>query len=60
MKNVENQFKDQGFVRIHKSYIVSVKKIDAVFGNTVEENGKQLPVGRSYKDEVSRILGMTE
>lgn len=59
MKNVENQLKDHGFIRVHKSYIVSVKKIDAVFGNTVEVNGKQLPVGRSYKDEVNSILGTT-
>ena len=60
MKNMENQLTGQGFIRIHKSYIVAVKSIDAVFGNTIEVNGKQLPVGRSYKEEVISILGMTK
>ena len=57
MKNVENLLKRQGFIRVHKSYIVSVKNIESVFGNTIEINGKQLPVGRSYKDEINKILG---
>jgi len=60
MRNIENQLRDQGFIRIHKSYIVSVKNIDAVFGNIVEVNGVELPVGRSYKGKVSAILGMGE
>tara|TARA_R110002050_G_scaffold300779_1_gene472584 strand:- start:6434 stop:7171 length:738 start_codon:yes stop_codon:yes gene_type:complete len=60
MKNFENLLKGKGFIRIHKSFIVPVKNIDAVFGNTVEINGKQLPLGRSYRVEVNNILGMNE
>jgi len=47
-------------IRIHKSYIVSVKYIDAVFGNTVETNGVQLPIGRSFKDDLNAMLGVNE
>jgi len=60
MKNIENLLNDHGFIRIHKSYIVSIKNIDTVFGNTVEINSIQLPVGRSFKDELNAILGMNE
>lgn len=60
MKNIENLLKDQGFIRIHKSYIVSVKNIDTVFGNTVEMNGIQLPIGRSFKDDLNAMLGVNE
>lgn len=60
MKNIENLLNDQGFLRIHKSYIVSVKNVEAVFGNTVEINGIQLPVGRSFKDELNTALGVNE
>jgi len=60
MKNIETLLNDQGFVRIHKSYIVSVRNIDAVFGNTVEINGIQLPVGRSFKEELNSLLGISE
>lgn len=60
MKNIENLLKDQGFIRIHKSYIVPIKNIDAIFGNTVEVGGVQLPLGRSFKSEIINILGMSE
>jgi DNA-binding LytR/AlgR family response regulator len=60
MKNMENFLKEKGFIRVHKSYIVSVKNIDAVFGNTIEINQKQLPLGRSFRDEVNNVLGMNE
>lgn len=60
MKNIETLLKDQGFIRIHKSYIVSVANIEAVFGNTVEINGAQLPVGRSFKEDLNSILGISE
>lgn len=60
MKNIENQLNDQGFVRIHKSYIVSVRNIDAVFGNTVQINDIQLPIGRSFKEELNNLLGISE
>lgn len=56
MKNMELQLQDHGFVRIHKSFIVSLKHIQAVYGNVVEVSGKQLPVGRSYKDKVNQLL----
>ncbi|QGY44623.1 response regulator [Maribellus comscasis] len=60
MKNIETQLKGNGFLRIHKSYIVSVKKIDAIYGNTVEIGGSKLPLGRSFKDDVNAALGMNE
>ena len=59
MKNLENQLSDQGLLRIHKSYIVSISAIDAVFGNTVEVDGLQLHIGRSYKEEIEKVLGMS-
>ncbi|RKD92042.1 LytR/AlgR family response regulator transcription factor [Mangrovibacterium diazotrophicum] len=58
MKNLENLLSGQGFLRIHKSYIVAISAIEAVFGNTVELGGLQLPIGRSYKEEIEKVLGM--
>jgi DNA-binding LytR/AlgR family response regulator len=60
MKNIENLLQQHGFIRIHKSFIVAIKSIEAVYGNTVEINGKQLPLGRSFRDEVTETLGMDE
>jgi DNA-binding LytR/AlgR family response regulator len=44
------------FVRIHRSYIVSIPRIEAITSETVEIGKKELPVGRSYKLAVLRVL----
>ena len=49
MKHLVELLPSQAFVRIHKSYIVALPKIEAVYGNTVELAGKELPIGKSYK-----------
>ena len=44
------------FLRIHRSFIVAKDKIDAFTATDVEINGKQIPIGRSYKELVQSIL----
>jgi DNA-binding LytR/AlgR family response regulator len=44
------------FIQIHRSYIVSISKIDSVGPGFVEINRKKLPVGRSYKPVLSSLL----
>jgi DNA-binding LytR/AlgR family response regulator len=40
------------FIRIHRSYTISINKIDAVEGNSIEIDGLRYGIGRSYIDEV--------
>lgn len=56
MANLEEKLTDCDFLRIHKSYIVSLRKIEAFTSSTVEIAGKELPVGRSYKSKVAQVL----
>jgi DNA-binding LytR/AlgR family response regulator len=56
MTNMEDKLPNDGFMRIHKSYIVSLKKIEAFTSSSIEVTGKELPIGRSYKNKVSQIL----
>lgn len=44
------------FIQIHRSYIVSISKIESVGPGFVEINKKKLPVGRNYKPELSKLL----
>lgn len=44
------------FLRIHRSFIVSVSKIEAFSSSTVEVGKKELPIGRSYKNMVLNTL----
>ncbi|NOQ27907.1 MAG: response regulator [Bacteroidales bacterium] len=60
LKELEEKLPENKFIRIHKSYIVSVKKIDALEGNLIEIAGEKLPVGKSFKSKVINIFGLDE
>lgn len=45
------------FVRIHRSFIVNVKSIKSLNGESVEVNGKELPFGRAFKKSALSQLG---
>jgi len=38
------------FIRIHRSFIVSLNKIESYSSEIVEVNGVNIPIGRGYKD----------
>jgi len=43
------------FKRVHRSFIISVSKIDSYTAETVEVNGVAIPVGRAYRDILERL-----
>jgi len=56
MTNMAEKLPDSEFMRIHKSYIVSLSKIQAYTTSSIEIPGKQLPIGRSFKNSVIEAL----
>jgi DNA-binding LytR/AlgR family response regulator len=44
------------FLRIHKSYIVAINKIESFNADTIQIAKHELPIGRLYKYDVARIL----
>lgn len=50
------------FIRIHKSYIISIDKIKAIRGNEILTNLKgesiYIPIGITYKKDVMRVLNI--
>jgi len=60
MKSLEDKLPADKFMRIHRSYIVSIDKIHAVDGTSVDvfEKGvvKQLPIGKNYRDEILEMV----
>ena len=53
---LEQNLPEDGFLRIHRSFIVSIRKIEAYSSNSIEVNGVVLPIGRNYKEEVLKVL----
>ena len=56
MNNMATKLPELGFMRIHKSFIVSLSKIQAFTSSSIEIPGKRLPIGRSYKNTVIEAL----
>ncbi|WP_164977440.1 LytR/AlgR family response regulator transcription factor [Ancylomarina salipaludis] len=46
------------FIRIHRQFIVPLAKIESISGNTVYLNGKDLPVGRSYRNSLKEKMNL--
>ena len=49
LKNLKEMLPEQDFIQIHKSYIVSIKHIDSIENDAVWIQGKQLPIGNTYR-----------
>ncbi|MCD4729104.1 MAG: LytTR family DNA-binding domain-containing protein [Bacteroidales bacterium] len=56
MHDMESKLSDEIFLRIHKSYIVSVLKIESVSGNRVFINNQEIPVGEMYKMALKQTI----
>jgi len=56
LKELEEKLPSNQFIRIHKSYIVSIKNIDFIDKNILHISNKELPIGGSYKDELMKIF----
>jgi DNA-binding LytR/AlgR family response regulator len=54
---LEQKLMENNFIRIHRSFLVSASKIEAFTPSHIDIQGQQLPIGRSYKSEVGKILG---
>ena len=52
LSDFTNLLPPSDFIRIHRSYTISINKIDAVEGNSIEIDGMRYVIGRSYIDEV--------
>jgi len=52
----EEQLPGEKFVRIHKSYIISLKAIKFFEGNEISVGDKKLPVGKVYRESLLKRL----
>ena len=59
LRNLEEILPKDRFVRTHKSYIVSIKKIEDIDKTNVTVSGNKIPIGASYRDAlVDRMYNM--
>jgi DNA-binding LytR/AlgR family response regulator len=56
ISSLEELLPSDAFIRIHRSYIIAVNKIDSFNADSVEIRKNELPIGRLYKHDVNRLL----
>ena len=58
LSSLENQLPKDQFLKVHKSYIVSIGAIKAIDGNEILIGDSRIPISRNLKDQVvNRIIG---
>jgi DNA-binding LytR/AlgR family response regulator len=55
ISNVESMLPHNRFLRIHRSYIVSVSRVTAFTTSDVEIGTRELPIGRSYQEVFDKL-----
>jgi len=56
MKKMEDTLPEKHFVRVHKSYIVALNKIDSIERSRIRIGDKMIPVGDTYRDDFFKII----
>jgi DNA-binding LytR/AlgR family response regulator len=56
MKAIEEKLKGSTFVRVHRSYIINLRKIQFIEGNTLIINGKHIPISKTYQEALFQKL----
>ncbi len=53
---MEEKLPSHKFIRVHRSFIVNLDKVDAYSTPSVEVGGKEIPIGRNYRQDVLKAL----
>jgi DNA-binding LytR/AlgR family response regulator len=56
ISKIEEKLNEYEFIRVHKSYIISVSKVNYFNSRVIGINEIELPIGRTYKDSVMKVL----
>ncbi|MCD9586140.1 LytR/AlgR family response regulator transcription factor [Tenacibaculum maritimum] len=60
LTNILEELPSQKFLRIHRSYIISLEKVKSIEGNSVEIGAVRIPIGRKYISQAKQIILQTE
>jgi len=58
ISSLEEALPNNNFVRIHRSFIVAINKIESFTNDTIEIAKQELPISRMYRHEVDKVLNV--
>ena len=60
LKNLEQNLDEKRFIRVHKSFIVSIDKIEGIEGNEIFIQPHKIPISRNYREQVIQQVVMSK
>ena len=57
MNDLEKTLPARQFIRVHRSYLVAVRHIKTIYGNSIELGKETIPIGLNYKETVMNLVG---
>lgn len=58
IKNLEDKVNKESFMKVHRSYIININKIDDIRENDLFIKGNEIPVSKAHKPEVMKRLNI--
>lgn len=58
ISSFEQQLSQDDFLRVHKSFIVAISKIKSIEHNRIHIDSHQIPIGLTYKSNVTRLYNI--
>jgi two-component system, LytTR family, response regulator len=52
---IETLLPSQLFLRVHRSYIVAIRRIESYTAERIEINGTSIPIGKGYRDSMENL-----
>lgn len=56
MKSLEERLPSPRFIRIHRSYIVQMPKVESINKGSLTIKGSHLPISEGYKEEIQKYI----
>lgn len=56
MKSILDKIPVSLFVRVHRSYIIPIKKVKAIVNKNIQIEDFVIPIGETYKEEVAKLF----
>ncbi len=56
LTSITEKLPPEKFIRIHRSFTISIDKVKSIEGNSVEIDGKLLPISREHRQEVLKKI----
>ncbi|MEC4004032.1 LytTR family DNA-binding domain-containing protein [Flavobacterium sp. SUN052] len=56
MKSIIEKLPEKEFIRVHRSYIIPIKKVKSLQSKTIQIEDFIIPIGDTYKEEILKIF----